>query len=80
MDSGNGSPGRNGDRTTVVLYARLPAELKYLVSRYQSVKKVPSFSYTVQRLLETHPEIAQLAAELYTESQVRAGQTESGYT
>lgn len=80
MDSGDGSPGRDVHGTSVVMYARIPAELKYLVNRYRSARKMPSYNYAIQHLLESHPEIAELAAELYTESQVRAGQTESGYT
>lgn len=76
MDSGNGST-RKGYDKTVSLYVRIPPELKFLLMRYHSVRKLPSFSYAVQSLLETHPELARLAAELYTESQVRAGLTES---
>lgn len=53
------------------MYARVPAELKYLVTCYQNAGKMPSFNYAVQRLLETHPAIAQLAADLYNEAQAR---------
>lgn len=71
MDRGNGSTGRKEYKPggSVTLYARLPAELKYLVVCLQNASKFPSFNYTIQHLLETHPDIARMAAELYTEAQ-----------
>jgi hypothetical protein len=51
----------------VNMFARVPGELKYLVICYQSAYRLPSFNMAMQRLLETHPALAQLAATLYTD-------------
>lgn len=48
--------------------ARVPAELKYLVNYYKSVAGLPSFNWAVRQLLETHPALAKLAAELVQSS------------
>jgi hypothetical protein len=72
MDSRNGPLENNRNRPVigrVGMFARVPGELKYLVKCYQSAHRLPSFNLAVQRLLETHPALAQLAATLYTESQ-----------
>lgn len=68
MDGGNGSV-----INRVQMYARVPPELKYLVTCYQNANRLPSFNIAVQRLLETHPALAQLAAELYTASKITDG-------
>lgn len=69
MDSRNGpvGPYRPG---LVILYvnAKVPAELKYLINYYKSVAGLPSFNWAVRQLLETHPALAKLAADLYTAS------------
>ena len=53
----------------VTVYARgIPAELKYLISRYQQRKRLASFSLAVRNLLETHPDLAAIAAELYAKN------------
>jgi hypothetical protein len=49
------------------MFARVPGELKYLVICYQSAHRLPSFNMAMQRLLETHPALAQLAATLYND-------------
>lgn len=67
MASGNGTVER------VQMYARVPGELKYLIICYQSANRLPSFSLAVQRLLETHPGLAALAASLYTERKTQDG-------
>lgn len=54
--------------STATMYARVPSELKYLIVKYQQHQKLMSFSNAVQRLLETHPDLARLAAELYNAS------------
>lgn len=71
MASGDGAI---ADRTTI--HARVPGELKYLVICYQNRSRLVSFNMAMQRLLETHPALAQLAAELYTEA--RTGELASG--
>jgi len=68
MDSGN-----RPVISRVQLHASVPGELKYLVKCYQSATRLPSFNLAVQRLLETHPALAQLAATLYTEARITDG-------
>jgi hypothetical protein len=68
MDSGN-RPVIN----RVGMYARVPGELKYLITCYQNAQRLPSFNMAVQRLLETHPGLAQLAATLYNERKITDG-------
>lgn len=62
--------GRDGPvrASRVPVHANLPGELKYLVILYQNRTRLASFNMALQRLLETHPALASLAAELYTES------------
>jgi hypothetical protein len=49
-----------------VLYvnAKVPSELKFLINYYKSVAGLPSFNWAIRQLLETHPALARLAAEL----------------
>jgi len=68
MASGNGAV-----IARVPMFARVPGELKYLVTCYQNANRLPSFNIAVQRLLETHPALAQLAAELYTNGKITDG-------
>lgn len=78
MDRGDGGPGdgRKPHRPGLAtITARVPSELKYLVICYRNASKMPSFNYALQRLLETHPAIAQLAAELYTEAERVTGRS-----
>lgn len=50
----------------VTLYARsIPAELKYLVTCYQSDRRLQSFNLAIRMLLETHPDLQKLAADMY---------------
>ena len=65
-----------GNRTVIErvgMFARVPGELKYLVTCYQNANRLPSFNIAVQRLLETHPALAQLAATLYNERKTTDG-------
>ena len=57
----------------VEMYARIPPELKYLIICWQNASRLPSFSMAVQRLFETHPALAELAATLYNERKVTDG-------
>jgi hypothetical protein len=70
---------RNGPVTIerVGMFARVPGELKYLVICYQSAQRLPTFNLAVQRLLETHPALAELAATLYTRSRITDGLDQS---
>lgn len=61
MGGGNGSV----NDMRVSMHARIPAELKYLVTCYQNATRLATFNYAVQRLLETHPDLQRLAAEMY---------------
>jgi hypothetical protein len=78
----------SGDRSVISrvgMFARVPGELKYLVTCYQNAQRLPSFNMAVQRLLETHPALAELAARLYTNGKVTDGldtdpHTETGDT
>ena len=47
---------------------KVPVELKYLINYYKTVKRIPSFALAVRQLLETHPGLAEIAAELYTKA------------
>jgi hypothetical protein len=44
--------------------ARVPGELKFLIQCYKNAAGLPSFNWAVRQLLETHPALAKLAAEL----------------
>lgn len=57
----------------VQMHVQIPPELKYLVICYQNSSRIVSFNMAVQRLLETHPALAQLAATLYTEGKASNG-------
>lgn len=74
MDSGNG-PVKEYRPGWAVLYvnARVPSELKYLINYYKNVAKLPSFNWAVRQLLETHPALAKLASELYTQGKITDG-------
>lgn len=72
MSSGDGNV-RTSVITRVGMFARVPGELKYLVTCYQNAQRLPSFNIAVQRLLETHPALAQLAASLYNDSKITDG-------
>lgn len=72
MDGGNRTVD-NRQIERVGMYARVPGELKYLVTCYQNAHRLPSFNMAVQRLLETHPGLAELAATLYNERKVTDG-------
>ena len=65
--------GRNRPIERVGMFARVPGELKYLVGCYQNAQRLPSFNMAVQRLLETHPALAELAATLYNERKITDG-------
>jgi hypothetical protein len=80
MDSGNGpvKPGEYRQHTppgpgwsVLNINTKVPVELKFLVNYYKNARKLPTFSYAVRQLLETHPELARIAAELYTNSKVK---------
>jgi len=74
MDSGNGNPGRDEPRPGYApLKAFIPVELKYLIRTYQDHNRYPSFTWAVRHLLETHPALASLAAELYTKGNREPG-------
>ena len=75
MDSRDGPV--KGHVKRVDLYATVPGELKYLVKTWQITQRLPSFSLALQRLLETHPDLAKLAAELYTRSRITGGLDET---
>lgn len=64
MDGRNRTVGEKYRPGMVSMSVRVPGELKYLVICYKSAMKMPSFNYAVQVLLETHPALAKLAAEL----------------
>lgn len=44
---------------------RLPPELHYVLRLCQNGHRVVSLSATIQRLLETHPEVVEMAENLY---------------
>jgi hypothetical protein len=89
MDRGNRSPRRednemiSGDSpgkplirpgfALLRLETSVPVELKFLINFYKSRNRMPSFSWAVRALLETHPDLAKLAAELYTDRQTDQG-------
>lgn len=70
MDSGNGGSGNPAAPVTFQYHIRLPLELAVLVSLYQKRTKMVSRSEAFRRLLETHPELLRLYAEV-VESEVR---------
>ena len=57
--------GRDGP---VVLYIRLPSGLKMLAMRYQNKRELPTINKAVIELLETHPEIRRMEAEVLDEA------------
>lgn len=70
-----------GDGTAYVKEAgiSLPASLDTLITIYQRKTNKPSFSYTIQFLLETHPALVQLTHDLYNEMEAApGGNRESG--
>lgn len=75
MDSGDRPVSQAFRPGYVQLYVntKVPAELKWLVNYYKVTTKLPSFNWTVRHLLETHPALAKLAAELYTDSKTPDG-------
>lgn len=79
MDSGDRPVGQERLREFkpgyVQLYVntKVPAELKWLVNYYKVTTKLPSFNWTIRHLLETHPALAKLAAELYTDNKTPDG-------
>lgn len=73
MDSGNGAVKYRPGFTILYVNAKVPAELKYLINYYKSVAGLPSFNWAVRQLLETHPALAKLAAELYHDSKTPDG-------
>lgn len=48
----------------VITNLRLPSGMKMVVERYQNRRNLPSFNRAVIELLETHPEIQKMVAEL----------------
>jgi hypothetical protein len=56
------------------LQVQVPGELKYLINYYKNRNRMPNFGWAVRTLLETHPDLAKLAAELYTVNQADSGQ------
>jgi hypothetical protein len=69
MDGGNRAVKEEQYRPGMVhMNLIVPAELKYLVIHYKNTTKMPSFNYAVRQLLETHPVLARLAAELVQSS------------
>jgi len=60
VDGGNGVVSRNW------LLSRMPEPLADIVKIYQEDRQLPSFSYAIKELLETHPEIARRVNTLYT--------------
>jgi hypothetical protein len=72
MDGGN-RPVTSRPIERVGMFARVPGELKYLIICYQNANRLPSFNIAVQRLFETHPALAELAASLYTERKITDG-------
>lgn len=59
-----------GNRTVKVrpLPVYLPDPLRVMVERYQDDMVLPSISYAIVRLIETHPAIASRIEALYAES------------
>ena len=78
MDRGNGTvrespkPG-SWNNTTVTIYCRVPGELKFLVHSWQNACRLPTFNAAIQRLLETHPDLAKHAASLYNSKKEEGG-------
>jgi hypothetical protein len=71
MDGGNRAVKEEQYRPGMVqLYVnvRVPGELKYMIQCYKSVAGLPSFNWAVRQLLETHPAIGRLAAEMIQSS------------
>lgn len=62
MASGNGSVTDSG-----VLYIRVPPELHYLCKQIASKKRL-TLTQAVRVLIETHPDVAKMALELYAGS------------
>lgn len=58
---------------TLYVNAKVPAELKFLINYYKSVAGLPSFNWAIRQLLETHPALAKLAADLYNEHKTTDG-------
>lgn len=82
MDSGNGSVERTNQHVPPApgwaylnINYKVPVELKYLISYLQKIKHYPSFAWTVRYLLETHPVLAELAADL-----IQSGKTKEPVT
>jgi len=48
----------------VIVNLRFPGAMKSMVERYQNRRFLPSFNRAVIELLETHPEIQKMVAEL----------------
>lgn len=58
---------REGYRPGMVKMAvnvTVPGELKFLINCYKNVAGLPSFNWAVRQLLETHPALGKLAAEM----------------
>lgn len=73
MDGRDGPVTYKPGWTQLYVNVKVPSELKYLVNYYKVVAGLPSFNWAVRQLLETHPALAKLAAELYTNSKAPDG-------
>lgn len=64
MDGGNGSV-----KTANWLLSKMPEPLRDICEAYRRDRCLPSFSYAVKELIETHPEIAKRINAMYDEQQ-----------
>ena len=53
----------SGDRA--LTHLNLPTELIFLLEKYQNSRRMVSRTAAIRELIETHPAIAKLAAEVY---------------
>lgn len=63
MAGGNRRPGKVSSSTPIVV--TLPRELIFILDLYKDHMRGPSRTYTIQRLLETHPELTLFANSVY---------------
>src|SRR5579871_6131825 len=57
-----------GNWPVVALGVRVPHELFLLLKRYQNDRRMSSINSAVIELLETHPAVARMVADLYAEA------------
>ena len=70
MAGGNRTLRAGQDMKSNWMLSNMPEPLRVICTSYMIDRCLPSFSYAIKELLETHPEIARRANEVYNGGQV----------